>query len=374
MTIQTSQLRTEFLSGLTISIALVPEAISFALLVGAAPQVGLWAAVFMAMSTAIFGGRPGLISGATGATAVILAALVKTHGMDHLMLGVLIAGLIQLIIWGTDLWKIFDLVPKTVMSGFLIALAVMIFTSQLNHIQFGDPNNLALFTTIVSVIACAAAMWFSMKYFKFPPAISAIIIGILIGVPLSLPTVGDLSQVSASLPVFSVPKFNLAMILAVLPYSFGVAVSGLTESLIAVGSEGNKKRETLAQSIGNTVSSFFGSMGGCVLIGQSNLNLNAGAKHRLSAVVSAIGLILIILLFGTWIEKIPMIGLIGVMMIVVIQTGDWRALLTLDINTMLVIFGTTSLAFATNNLAIGVIFGTILHYTVKRYNTWQKQQ
>ena len=374
MTIQTSQLRTEFLSGLTISIALVPEAISFALLVGAAPQVGLWAAVFMAMSTAIFGGRPGLISGATGATAVILAALVKTHGMDHLMLGVLIAGLIQLIIWGTDLWKIFDLVPKTVMSGFLIALAVMIFTSQLNHIQFGDPNNLAIFTTIVSVIACAAAMWFSMKYFKFPPAISAIIIGILIGVPLSLPTVGDLSQVSASLPVFSVPKFNLAMILAVLPYSFGVAVSGLTESLIAVGSEGNKKRETLAQSIGNTVSSFFGSMGGCVLIGQSNLNLNAGAKHRLSAVVSAIGLILIILLFGTWIEKIPMIGLIGVMMIVVIQTGDWRALLTLDINTMLVIFGTTSLAFATNNLAIGVIFGTILHYTVKRYNTWQKQQ
>lgn len=374
MTIQTSQLRTEFLSGLTISIALVPEAISFALLVGAAPQVGLWAAVFMAMSTAIFGGRPGLISGATGATAVILAALVKTHGMDHLMLGVLIAGLIQLVIWGTDLWKIFDLVPKTVMSGFLIALAVMIFTSQLNHIQFGDPNSLALFTTIVSVIACAAAMWFSMKYFKFPPAISAIIIGILIGVPLSLPTVGDLSPVSASLPVFSVPRFNLDMILAVLPYSFGVAISGLTESLIAVGSDGNKKRETLAQSIGNTVSSFFGSMGGCVLIGQSNLNLNAGAKHRLSAVVSAIGLTLIILLFGPWIEKIPMIGLIGVMMIVVIQTGDWRALLTLDINTMLVIFGTTSLAFATNNLAIGVIFGTILHYTVKRYNTWQKQQ
>jgi SulP family sulfate permease len=128
-----SQLRTEILSGLTISIALVPEAISFALLVGAAPQVGLWAAVFMALSTAIFGGRPGLISGATGATAVILAALVKTHGMDYLMLGVLLAGLIQLVIWGTDLWKIFDLIPKTVMSGFLIALAVMIFTFRLTR-------------------------------------------------------------------------------------------------------------------------------------------------------------------------------------------------------------------------------------------------
>ena len=370
----TSQLRTEILSGLTISIALVPEAISFALLVGAAPQVGLWAAVFMALSTAIFGGRPGLISGATGATAVILAALVKTHGMDYLMLGVLLAGLIQLVIWGTDLWKIFDLIPKTVMSGFLIALAVMIFISQLNHIQFGDPNGLELFTTIFSVIACAAVMWLSIKHFKFPPAIAAIMIGILIGVPLSLPTVGDLSPVSAALPTFAIPNFSLSMILAVLPYSFGVAISGLTESLIAVGSEGSKKRETLAQSIGNTVSSFFGSMGGCVLIGQSNLNLNAGAKHRLSAIVSAIGLVLIILLFGTWIEKIPMVGLIGVMMIVVLQTGDWRALITLDINKMIVIFGTTSIAFVTNNLALGVVFGTILHYSVKRYSIWQKQQ
>ena len=369
-----SQLRTEILSGLTISIALVPEAISFALLVGAAPQVGLWAAVFMALSTAIFGGRPGLISGATGATAVILAALVKTHGMDYLMLGVLLAGLIQLVIWGTDLWKIFDLIPKTVMSGFLIALAVMIFISQLNHIQFGDPNGLELFTTIFSVIACAAVMWLSIKHFKFPPAIAAIMIGILIGVPLSLPTVGDLSPVSAALPTFAIPNFSLSMILAVLPYSFGVAISGLTESLIAVGSEGSKKRETLAQSIGNTVSSFFGSMGGCVLIGQSNLNLNAGAKHRLSAIVSAIGLVLIILLFGTWIEKIPMVGLIGVMMIVVLQTGDWRALITLDINKMIVIFGTTSIAFVTNNLALGVVFGTILHYSVKRYSIWQKQQ
>jgi SulP family sulfate permease len=369
-----SQLRTEILSGLTISIALVPEAISFALLVGAAPQVGLWAAVFMALSTAIFGGRPGLISGATGATAVILAALVKTHGMDYLMLGVLLAGLIQLVIWGTDLWKIFDLIPKTVMSGFLIALAVMIFISQLNHIQFGDPNGLELFTTIFSVIACAAVMWLSIKHFKFPPAIAAIMIGILIGVPLSLPTVGDLSPVSAALPTFAIPNFSFSMILAVLPYSFGVAISGLTESLIAVGSEGSKKRETLAQSIGNTVSSFFGSMGGCVLIGQSNLNLNAGAKHRLSAIVSAIGLVLIILLFGTWIEKIPMVGLIGVMMIVVLQTGDWRALITLDINKMIVIFGTTSIAFVTNNLALGVVFGTILHYSVKRYSIWQKQQ
>ena len=372
--IPSSQLRTEVLSGLTIAVALVPEAISFALLVGAAPQVGLWAAVFMAASTALFGGRPGLISGATGATAVILAALVKAHGMDHLMLGVLLAGLIQLVIWGTNLWRAFDAIPQAAMSGFLISLAIMIFASQLDHIQSGDPTGTKLVIIVGAVAACAVAMWISMKRFKFPPAITAILAGIAIGIPLSLPTVGDLSPVSAALPTFVVPSFSVNMILAVLPYSFGVAVSGLTESLIAVGQAGSKKRETLAQSIGNVVSSLFGSMGGCVLIGQSNLNLNAGAKHRLSAVTAAIGLALIILLFGKWIEQIPMAGLIAVMMIVVIQTGDWQALMTLDINTMIVIFGTTSISLATNNLAIGVIFGTILHYTVKRYSTWQRQQ
>jgi SulP family sulfate permease len=218
------------------------------------------------------------------------------------------------------------------------------------------------------------AMWYSIKHFKFPPALSAILAGTAIGIPFGLPTVGDLSPVTATLPSLSTPTINLDMLLAVLPYSLGVAISGLTESLIAVGTLGSKKRETLAQSIGNVVSGMFNSMGGCVLIGQSNLNINAGAKHRLSAIVAALGLVSIILAFGQFIEHIPLAGLIGVMMVVVIQTGDWRSLITLDVNRMIIIFGTTSLAFATNNLAIGVIFGTILHYTVKRYSTWQKQQ
>jgi SulP family sulfate permease len=374
MTITTSQLKTEILSGLTISVALVPEAISFALLVGAAPQVGLWAAVFMALSTALFGGRPGLISGATGATAVILAALVKSHGMDHLFLGVIVAGIIQFIIWGTNLWKVFDKIPKAAMSGFLISLAVMIFISQLAHLRVGNPDTTKLAIILCTVTVSAMAMWYSIKHFKFPPALSAILAGTAIGIPFGLPTVGDLSPVTAALPSLSTPTINLDMLLAVLPYSLGVAISGLTESLIAVGTLGSKKRETLAQSIGNVVSGMFNSMGGCVLIGQSNLNINAGAKHRLSAIVAALGLVSIILAFGQFIEHIPLAGLIGVMMVVVIQTGDWRSLITLDVNRMIIIFGTTSLAFATNNLAIGVIFGTILHYTVKRYSTWQKQQ
>jgi SulP family sulfate permease len=374
MTLSLSQLRTEILSGLTISVALVPEAISFALLVGAAPQVGLWAAVFMAASTALFGGRPGLISGATGATAVILAALVKSHGMDSLFLGVVLAGLIQLIIWATNLWKAFDKIPHIAMSGFLIALAIMIFTSQLEYLHIGNPGPAKLAILIGAIIASAVAMWVSMKRFKFPPALAAILAGIAIGIPLGLPTVGDLSPVSAALPAFVVPSVNLNLLIAVIPYSFGVAVSGLTESLIAVGDGGSKRRETLAQSIGNIFSGFFSSMGGCVLIGQSNLNQTAGAKHRLSGISAAVGLIAIIMLFGEWIEQIPLAGLIGVMMIVVIQTGDWRALLTLDINKMIVIFTTTILSLVTGNLAIGVISGTIVYYLVKRYSTWQEQQ
>jgi SulP family sulfate permease len=369
--ISASQLRTEILSGLTISVALVPEAISFSLLVGAAPQVGLWAAVFMALSTAIFGGRPGLISGATGATAVILAALVHTHSIDYLFTGVLVAGIIQILIWATGAWKIFDKIPGLVMSGFLISLAVMIFGSQLNYLKIGNPTLIWLSISILVIIASAWAMWQSIKRFKFPPALAAIAVGLVLGIPLGLPTVGDISTVSASWPSFNIPTITLEMILVVIPYSFGVAVSGLTESLIAVGKVGSKKKETFAQGIGNITSSLFNSMGGCVLIGQTNLNLNAGAKHRISAIAAAIGLTAIILILGKWIELLPLAGLIGVMLIVVLQTGDWKALKTLNVYRMIILFGTTSISIITHNLALGVIVGTVLYYLVKRNNAWQ---
>lgn len=357
-----ANIKTEILSGLTISVALVPEAISFALLIGAAPQVGLWAAVFMALSTSFFGGRPGLISGATGATAVILGALVKAHGMEYLFTGVLLAGLMQLLIWRANLWKLFEKIPKTVMSGFLIALAIMIFTSQLSYLNLGRPPLTMFMLNIGVILAAAAAMWISIKKFKFPPAISAITVGIIIGIPLGLPTVDNLSPVSANLPSFAFPLLTLKAIVTVLPYAFGVAISGLTESLIAVGDKGSKKRETFAQGVGNTISSFFGAMGGCVLIGQTNLNLNAGAKHRLSSFMAAAGLTLIIVLFGEWIGQIPLAGLIGVMLIVVVQTGDWTALRTSSTQQAIIISSTVLLSLFTHNLALGVIIGTFLYY------------
>jgi SulP family sulfate permease len=369
---KSNQIQTEILSGLTIAIALVPEAISFSLLVGAAPQVGLWAAVFMVLSTAIFGGRPGLISGATGATAVIMAGLVSIAGIESLFLGVVVAGIIQLIIWASGAWKIFKRIPPSAISGFLIALAIMILISQFKYLAVNNPVPTGIVLTILTILVCAAAMiWSSMK-FSFPPALVSIAVGCLIGLPLGLATVGDLSPVTASFPKLVIPTFSWSLLLTVLPYSFGMAVSGLTESLLTVDNvshklneHGDKSKETFAQGLGNIVSGFFGTMGGCVLVGQTNLNVNAGAKHRLSGIVAGIGLALIILVFGKWIEQLPLVGLIGVMLVVVYQTGDWQSIKSRNNRNLLSIISTVIISLVTHNLAIGVISGSIIFYFSK---------
>lgn len=366
MKIPLTQVRTEILSGLTVSISLVPEAISFALLVGAAPNIGLWAAFFMVMSSAIFGGRPGIISGATGATAVIMAGLVETQGIDQLFLGVIVAGVIQLIIWSTSLWKVFSRIPSTVISGFLISLAVLIFISQLKYLSIGDPSISQVILMILVIIVCILVMKWSGSKFNFPSALSAIAIGCILGIPFEFSTVGDLSKVTSSFPAFSIPYIDINTILTVLPYSFGMAISGLTESLLTVDSvskklsdNGDKRKETFAQGLGNIVSGFFGTMGGCVLVGQTNLNINSGAKNRLSAITAGIGLMSIIIFFGKWIEKIPLVGLIGVMLVVVYETGDWKSLTSKNKKSLSIIGITIIASLLTHNLAIGVITGCI---------------
>jgi len=371
-----SQLKTEILSGITISTALVPEAISFALLVGVSPVAGLWAAFFMSLSTALFGGRPGIISGATGATAVILASFVAVHGETDLYLTVFMAGIIQLIIWLTNSWKIFTYIPKIVVSGFLIALALMILQSQFKYFEIDNITLYQQIQMIIAVIISAIAMYFSGKYFKFPPAIAAIIVGTILGVYFNLPTIGDLASISNALPITSSLNFSLNSILIVLPYSFGMAISGLTESLLTVDNvceklnvtdtNKPKSRETLAQSIGNLVSGCFSSIGGCVLVGQTNLNIDAGAKYRLSAITASIGLLLIMLILGTYIEMLPLAGLIGVMMIVVYQTGDWLQFRTKNHVNLISLIVTIISSLYSHNLAIGVILGTISYYVMRK--------
>lgn len=367
------QTRIEILSGLTIAIALVPEAISFALLVGAQPAVGLWAAVFMAASTAIFGGRPGLISGATGATAVIMAGLVQSAGINALYLGVFCAGVIQLLIWITGAWRIFRKIPKSVISGFLIALSLMILQSQFRYLKIGSPDMLQLILLILVISISSLAMILANKKIGIPSTLIAIVIGSLIGIPLGLATISDLSTVSTGLPSFMIPQVNLDLLITVIPFSIGMAISGLTESLLTVDSvaskinePGDKGRETFAQGIGNIISSLFGSMGGCVLVGQTNLNIAAGAKQRLSGITAAFGLTGIILLFGKYVEQIPLAGLIGVMLVVVYETGDWRSLRTNNLLQLFVIMSTIVLSLITHNLAVGIISGSLIHYIFRR--------
>jgi SulP family sulfate permease len=301
-----------------------------------------------------------------------MAGLVSIAGMESLFLGVVVAGIIQLIIWASGAWKIFKKIPPSAISGFLIALAIMILVSQFKYLTVGNPSSTSLILTISTILLCAATMIWSSRKFSFPPALVAIAVGCLIGIPLGLATVGDLSSVTASLPTLNIPTFSWSLLLTVLPYSFGMAVSGLTESLLTVDSvshklnkPGNKAKETFAQGLGNIVSGFFGTMGGCVLVGQTNLNVNAGAKHRLSGIVAGIGLALIILVFGKWIEQIPLVGLIGVMMVVVYQTGDWQSIKSGNKLNLLSIILTVIISLATHNLAMGVIIGSIAFYFSK---------
>jgi SulP family sulfate permease len=369
-------IKKEVFSGLTISLALVPEAISFALIVGVAPTHGLWAAVIMALSTAIFGGRPGLISGATGATSVIMAGLVAGHGEELLYLGVIMAGVIQFILWATNGWKIFNLIPKPVMSGFLISLAILILMGQIRYLSIGEPNSVTVMLVIIVALISAWAMRYSAKRFKFPPALAAIGVGLVLGIPLSLATVGDLSSISTKLPTFTWPTISLATIITVLPYSLGMAIAGLTESLLTVetvsvklGEAGSKKKETFAQAVGNIVSGLFTTIGGCVLVGQTNLNIMSGAKRRLSAITAGLGLVLIILIFSKWIALIPLAGLIGVMLIVAVETGDWRALYRVKGLPLVALLVTVIVSLATHNLAFGVIAGTLFELSLKYWRT-----
>jgi len=370
------QLRTEVLSGLTISTALVPEAISFALLIGVSPTAGIWAAFFMALSTSLFGGRPAIISGATGATAVILAALVSLHGEDNLYLAVILAGVIQLILWISGGWKVFKTVPKIVISGFLISLSILILQSQFKYFKIGGLSSIQQVIMVGIVVVSAGSMYVSSKRFKFPPAIAAILMGSVLSSFFALPLIQDLSAISNRLPELVIPSVSLESLLLVLPYSLGMAISGLTESLIAVDEvchklgtpkgKDPKSKETFAQGIGNIVSGFFTSIGGCVLVGQTNLNVAAGAKYRVSSLIASLGLLLIILIFGKYIQLIPLAGLIGVMIIVVYETGDWSKLKDKNRVNIATLIVTIAASLITHNLAVGVLFGSITYYAIKK--------
>ncbi len=337
--------KNEILSGLTVALALVPEAVAFAFVAGVAPLVGLYAAFMVGLLTAVFGGRPGMISGATGAMAVVMVALVARHGVEYLFAAVVLAGLLQIGAGVLRLGKFIRMVPHPVMLGFVNGLAIVIFLAQLHQFQVTSPDGVTHWLSGEPLLLFSGLILLTMLIIylmpkltgAFPAALAAIItVSLLVlGLHLDTRTVGDLASIKGGLPSFHIPAvpFNWETLRIILPYSFILAAVGLIESLLTLSlideitsTRGRGNRECMGQGLANTVTGLFGGMGGCAMIGQSMINVNSGGRQRLSGIAAALFLLAFILFASPLIERIPIAALVGVMFIVVLATFEWSSL------------------------------------------------
>lgn len=372
---------TEILAGLTVAMTMMPESLSFAILAGFPPLTGLYAAFIMGLVTAIFGGRPGLISGGAGATVVVLIALMKSHGLDYVFAAVALAGVFQLLVGLFKLGKFVRLVPQPVMYGFVNGLAIIIFLAQFKQFKTtvnGTETWLsgpALYLMVGLVALTIAIVYIFPKITKaIPPSLAAIIVVFLIvvGFNIDTKTVKDIAAVSGGFPPFHIPTipFNLATLKIIFPYALIMAGVGLTEGLLTLNlvdeiteTRGNGNREALAQGAANMLNGFFSGMGGCPMIAQTLVNLAAGARARLAGIVAAFTILLIILFGAPVIEKLPMAALTGVMMMVAISTFEWASFRIINKMPKQDIFVGILVAVITvwlHNLALAVLIGVII--------------
>lgn len=374
----------DFFSGLTVALALIPEAIAFALVAHVNPLVGLYAAFFMCFITAIIGGRPGMISGATGSMAVVIVSLVNQYGINYLFATIILTGIIQIIIGSLHLGKLIRMLPKPVMVGFVNGLAIVIFLAQLNQFKVVDPSGVshwlqggALYVMAGLVILAMAITHYLPKFTKaVPAALIAIIVVSLIALVGGVHTriVSDMmggAHISAGFPAFSIPsiQLNLHTLLIIGPYAIILAIIGLSESLMTLSlidertqTHGRGNKECVAQGIGNITCGFFGSMGGCAMIGQSMINITSGGRGRLSGIVAGAFLLLFIVLLWPLIKHIPLAALVGVMFMVVIETFEWATfefIRKIPFHDALIIIIVTAVTVATN-LATAVVVGVIM--------------
>ncbi|NIZ61466.1 sodium-independent anion transporter [Sedimentitalea sp. CY04] len=350
-----ARVRTEILSGLTVALALVPEAVAFAFVAGVNPLVGLYAAFMVGLITALFGGRPGMISGATGALAVVMVALVAQHGVEYLFATVVLMGILQVIAGVMHWGKFIRLVPHPVMLGFVNGLAIVIFLAQMT--QFKVPGSggeewlsgLSLYLMLGLVGLTMVIIWGTPKITSLIPAPLAgigIVAAVVIIFGLDVPRVGDMASIQGGFPAFHNPfgegvglygtalaPFNLETLQIILPYALILAAIGLIESLLTlnlvgeiIGKRGGTSQECIAQGASNVVTGFFGGMGGCAMIGQSMINVNSGGRTRIAGIAAALFLLLFIVWASNLIEQIPLAALVGVMFMVVIGTFAWNSL------------------------------------------------
>lgn len=373
-------IKTNVLSGLTVALAMVPEAIAFALIAHVSPLTGLYAAVIVAFITAAFGGRPGMISGATGALAVVMVALVVEHGVEYLFATVVLMGIFQVLFSIARLGKFIRMVPYPVMLGFVNGLAIVIFMAQFGHFKVPTAEGgsewmqgTALFTMLGLIALTVAIIYLLPKLTNAIPATLAAILSVsllVLGLDIDTKTVGDLGSIKGGLPDFHLPQVPLSLetLRIVLPYSLILAAIGLIESLLTLtliddmtDTRGRPNRECAAQGAANIVTGFFGGMGGCAMIGQSMINVNNGALHRLSGITTALFLLSFILFGSSLIEQIPLAALIGVMFVVAEKTFEWGSFRLFgkvpraDVFVGLLVAAVTVYA----DLAIAVIVGVI---------------
>ena len=370
--------KTEILSGLTVALALVPEAVAFALIAGLSPLTGLYAAVVMALITSVFGGRPGMISGATGAVAVVLVSLVQSHGVEYVFAAVVLAGLFQIIFGLLRLGKFIRLVPHPVIFGFVNGLAIIIFLSQLAQFKDASGNWLEgseLYLLLGLVLLTMLIIHFLPKLTKIiPSSLAAILIifGLVSFFNLDTRTVGDIASIKGGFLPFHIPviDWSFSSLKLIAPYSLIIAGVGLIESLLTLNivdeiteTRGSANKEALAQGVANTLSGMFSGMGGCAMIGQSLINVSNGARARLSGIVAAIGLLSFVMFGSSLIERVPMAALTGLMIMVSIGTFEWASLRTFnrmpksDVFVMVLV---TLVTVFLHNLALAVIVGVVI--------------
>lgn len=373
--------KNEILAGLTVAMTMMPESLSFAILAGFPPLVGLYAAFIMGLVTSIFGGRPGLISGGAGATVVVLIALMRSHGIDHVLAAVALAGVIQIIVGLFKLGKFIRLVPQPVMYGFVNGLAIIIFMAQLEQFKIvsnGSSQWLtgeALYIMLALVALTIAIVILLPRITKaVPPSLIAIIVVFLIVLLFGIhtKTVGDIAAISGGFPPFHIPSVPLSLktLSTIFPYALVMAGVGLTEGLLTLNlvdeitaSRGNSDRECIAQGSANILSGFFFAMGGCPMIAQTLVNLSAGARARLSGIIASLTILLIILFGAPIIERVPMAALTGVMIMVAIGTFEWisfRIINKMPKHDIIVGILVAVITVWLHNLALAVLIGVII--------------
>ena len=375
------RLKTEILAGLTVAMTMIPESLSFAILAGLTPLIGLYAAFIMGLITAIFGGRPGMVSGGAGSTIVVLIALISTHGPQYLFAAIILGGIFQALVGIFKLGKFVRLIPQPVMYGFLNGLAIIIFMAQIEQFKIttgevtswltGTP---LLIMAALTLLTITIVLVFPKVTRAVPASLVAIIITSLLVFALGIHTkkVIDIATVSGRFPAFKIPAVPLTLetLQIILPYSLLMAGVGLIETLLTLNmvdemtqTKGNANKEAMAQGAANLINGFFSGMGGCAMVAQTLVNIEAGARTKLAGIIGALTILLIILVGGPVIEQIPMAALVGVMMMVAISTFKWgslRIIKKMPKSDIIVGILVAAITVLLKNLALAVLIGVVI--------------